>query len=263
MILTVTPMPERFAVRVEVNAAVAGVPVQVEAFPVGREPYAVRFIGAPLGPSVTVDDEQAPFGIPITYRATQTGEPGVVSQTSAPLDVTGSVLTSVVRPGTGLPVRVIEDRPQDWETRSAWFDVIDRRDPLVTITPMRYRAGEWILALNGAAARAQLINVLTTGEPVMLRSSCPEQIDDVICLPLSFSIDPVIASAPQGTRTARVSYQAVTRPIAPFGGTSDWTYAALAARPATTYASVLAEFATYSALFAGPVPAAAPVVIGT
>jgi hypothetical protein len=263
MILTVTPDPDRFAVSVSVTGATPGAAITVEAFPLGRESYTVRFIGAAVGPDAQADDEMAPFGIPITYRATQSGDPGVVSQTAAPLDVSGTVLTSTVRPGTALPVRVSEDRPQEWETRSAWFDVIDRPDPLVTVTPARYRGGEWLLATVGAAERASIVRLLATGEPVMLRASCPEQVDDVICLPLSWFSEPVMPDAPQGTRTMRVTYQAVTRPIAPFSGSQEWTYAVLAARPGTTYATVAAEFATYSALFAGPPAPVAAVVFGS
>lgn len=254
MILTLTPHPDRYSVGVAVTGAAVGERLTVEATPLGRSPYLVRFIGGATGPAVTTEDEQAPFGVPITYTVTGSVTPGVVSETIDGLDVTGSVLSSTVRPGAALPVRVNEDRPQEWEARSVWHDVIDRRDPLVTVSPMRYRSGEWLFAVVGASERATLLALLTTGEPMLLRSSCPERVDDVIALPLSMSMDPVMAGAPEGTRILRITYQAVTRPLAPYAGTEGWTYGQLDAGTAS-YAIVLDDFATYTALYAGP-PAA-------
>jgi hypothetical protein len=261
MALTITATPDRAAFAMAlVVAGAGGAPVTITAEPNGRAPYTVRPIGNSVADPFTVRDHEAPFGIEIRYTATL----GATSATvlAAPLEVAGCVLSDTLRPSSGIGVRLLADHPHDWEARSAWFDVIDRPDPLVTVSPMRYRSGEWQIYARGNSERAALLGVITPGSPVLLRSGVPAAIDDAYALPLSVSESPHLDA--RGGRVFTVRYQAVTRTLGPYVGRGDWTYANLAAYVAT-YADLLPAFATYRDLYAGPptVPAeAAPGVWG-
>jgi hypothetical protein len=246
--ITATPVPAEHAIRLEIaGAGTAG--LTVEATPLGRAPYTVRPIGsaAPTDPYV-LSDFAAPFGVPITYRVTAAGGS---AQAIAQLDVSGCVLSSTRLPSIAAAVRVTRDDPHEWEARSAWFDVIGRPDPLVSTDVMRYRAGDLELYVRGNAARAELLELVTSGDPLLLRTSVPENVDDVILLPLNAREEPLVDN--RGGRLFTIRYQAVTRPLGPYAGLAAWTYADLL-QLVSTYDQLLDDFATYAILALGPVP---------
>lgn len=247
--ITATPDPNRYSIALEVTGS-GGAYVKITAEPVGRAPYTVRPIGTSTADPLRLSDHEAPFGVQIRYTAETSTESSSIL--AAPLEVSGCVLSDTLRPGSSVPVSLLADRPHEWEARSAWFDVIDRRDPLVTVGPMRYRAGEWQFYAFGNTARAALLALLLPGSPLLLRTSNPEVVDDVIGLPLRVAEDPHVSEF--GGRVFTVRYQGVTRTLGPFVGAGDWTYADLADH-APTYAALLPEFVTYRDLYAGPSPA--------
>lgn len=254
--ISATPRPDLFAVALAV--AGAGGVFTVTAYPSGRPSYPVRVVGNPweTDPSPVIDYE-APFGVPITY---QVSAPNGAAVASAQLAVTGCVLSSMVTPGQAVRVAVIGDDPHEWDARSAWFDVIGRRDPLVALDVMRYRSGSWTFYAAGNVARRDLIDLVTTGDPVLLRTSVPERVDDVVALPLRMSESPHVDAG--GGRVFDIDYQAVTRTGGPFAGSLDWTYGALRTQ-VPTYAEVVNTFATYRALRVGPPQAPAQLPAGT
>jgi hypothetical protein len=247
--ITAEPVPARWAVALTVagqgNAAVA-----IEAEPVGRAAYPVRLIGDPSGDPLTADDYEAPFGVPIRYRVYVAGQLAA-SVLAEPVDVGACVLSSTNRPASALPVSIVSALPNEWQTRSTFFDVIGRRDPLVSVDVARYRSGEWGIYVRGNAARAALLELLTPGHPLLMRSGS-EFVDDVIALPLTWVEDPHLDET--GGRVVTVRWQAVTRTLGPYRGLAEWSYAILANDPTLpTYAALLPAFATYRDLYAGPV----------
>jgi hypothetical protein len=246
--ITITPTarPDAFAVDLVVAGA-GGAPLTITAEPVGRDPYTVRAIGDPTADPATIRDHEAPFGVPIRYLVRS--DAGSASALFDGLDVSGVVLSDTLRPGSATRVDLLTDRPHEWEARSAWFDVVDRRDPVVAVGPMRYRAGEWSIYARGNGARRALLDLLLPGAPLLLRSSCPEVVDDAIGLPLRVREEPHVDET--GGRVFTIGYQAVTRTLGPYAGAADWTYVDLAGF-VPTFDEVPAAFATYAALFAGP-----------
>jgi hypothetical protein len=245
--ITATPNLARRSVTLTVTAAVGAFAVTAE--PLGRDAYTVRTFGAPT--SAPFDDLAAPFGIPITYRVIEAGVTTATVRLDS-LDVRGSILSSTVDPSLSIAATIVTDQPHEWQARSAYFDVIARPDPLVAVDVMRYRSGTWAFLARTQTERRDLIALMRTGHPVMLRTSSPTVVDDAIALPLTLTETPLVDET--GARVFTVEYQAVTREQGPYAGTADWTYNVLASTRAT-YAAVLTEFATYSALFTGPVPA--------
>lgn len=245
--ITATARPAVFAVDLTITGA-AGAAFTIEAVPSGRAPYTVRAIGDPTADPALVRDHEPPFGVPIRYTVTTDTETATYLLADG-VDARGCVLSSTMRPASALPVVLLADRPHEWETRSAWFDVIGRRDPLVSVDGMRYRAGDWQLYARGTDARAQLIALLSTGEPLLLRASAPELVDDAIALPMRVTEEPHVDES--GGRVFTVRYQAVTRTLGPYVGLGDWTYADVPLA-AATYSILLDRFATYGELYAGP-----------
>jgi hypothetical protein len=258
--ISATPRPDLFAVALAVTGA--GGVFTVTAYPSGRDPYAVRMVGNPweVDPAPVID-YQAPFGVPIAYQVNAPNGSAIVNTS---LDVSGCVLSSTVNPGEAVRVAVLADNPHEWEARSAWFDVIGRRDPLVAIDVMRYRAGSWSVYAAGNTARRDLIDLVTQGAPVLLRTSVPSRIDDALALPMRMTESPHVDEG--GGRVFDIDYQAVTRPGGPYAGSLDWTYRALLTQ-VPTYAAVPGLFDSYRALRVGPPQAPAtlpgPLRVGT
>jgi hypothetical protein len=253
MALTITARPDApaYAVRLTVTGA-AGAPFTVTAEPVGGTAYAVRLIGDPVTDPADVTDFEAPFGVAIRYTVNVSGVTANVL--ADPLEASGVVLSSTMRAGSARPVTLVADQPHDWTARSAWFDVIGRRDPLVTVDTMRYRSGVWEFRAGNRAARAALLDLIVSGEPLLLRSGCPDDVDDAIALPLRASEDPVVGN--RGPRLFRVEYQAVTRTVGPYAGASAWTFAHVADY-ADTFTDLAAAFVSFRDLSLGPPDAAA------
>jgi hypothetical protein len=175
-------------------------------------------------------DNGPPLNLPLTYYATDSAGTVVAD----PVTVTSAVpLLSSTLYGGVQPVVILSQPPLTWEGRSVWHPVIDRPDPLVSVWPASYPSGTLTLRMADSGVRRALLGLLEAGDPLLLRSTCPDAVDDMVMLPLRWS-DPLVSdSNPTGPRRLVVEYQAVTRPTTWLPG------------PDRTYALVLDQHVTY------------------
>lgn len=222
--------------------------------------YTVRQTGTGSPDPLAVIDYEVPLRTRVYYSVVDSAD-NVATAVLSEVPVDGCVLSSTFSPGNSARVRVVEDAPHSLEARSAWFDVIGRRDPLVSVDVMRYRSGRLTFYVLGNAQRSAVLGLMFPGDPLLLRTSFPERVDDVIFLPLNVDEDPLVDNT--GGRTIAVDYQAVTRPIGPHPGSTVWTYTALEAF-VDTYLEVLSAFPDYASLVLGPLtePVVVPGPIG-
>jgi hypothetical protein len=227
--------------------------VTITATPDRGPAYTVRQTGTGSPPSLVVVDYEVPLRTRVYYSVVDAAD-NVGAVVLDEVAVDGCVLSSTFTPTNSTTVRVVEDAPHSLEARSAWYDVIGRRDPLVSVDVMRYRSGSLSLYVRGNAQRSAVLSLFYPGDPLLLRTSLPERVDDMIFLPLNVDEDPAVDNT--GGRVFSIDYQAVTRPIGPHPGSTVWTYTALASFVAA-YVDVLSAFPTYAALVLGPLTEAA------
>jgi hypothetical protein len=227
--------------------------VTITATPDRGPVYVVRQTGTGSPDPLVVVDYEVPLRTRVYYSVVDSAN-NVATAVLVEVPVDGCVLSSTFTPTNSARVRVVEDAPHSLEARSAWFDVIGRRDPLVSVDVMRYRSGRLTFYVRGNAQRSGVLSLMYPGDPLLLRTSFPERVDDVIFLPLNVDEDPVVDNT--GGRTIAVEYQAVTRPIGPHPGSTLWTYLALEAF-VDTYVEVLSAFPDYASLVLGPLTEAA------
>lgn len=164
-----------------------------------------------------------------------------------------SILTDALYPGAGMRVNVISQKPNTWEARSQWFDILGRQDPLPVIGPLRYRSGTIRLRAVDAEDRAGILDMMASGRPLLLRMAVHDNAaDDVFMLPTRITEDPVLDTYHAGPSVFSVDYQAVTRDIGP-EWTNARTYATLTTESAT-YAALASAWVSYSAAAGGALP---------
>ena len=131
-----------------------------------------------------------------------------------------------------------------------WHPVLDRTDgPVVSIFDAEWREGNMTLALEDRTQRHDLIDLLMAGDPLILRSPCPERVDDLTVLPLEWS-DPYITDGQWGSgQRLQIRYQSVTAEPPAYVPQPEWTYDDVLTAHAT-YTEVLSTYATYTDLLA-------------
>lgn len=207
---------------VELTATGGTAPYTWRAFPTGGEDYTVPATMAVPDGRATVDG-YAPFGRAILYRATDsTGAAGEAMVTLP--DPPGPVLSDALDPNRFVRVPVIDQLPNAWDARSVWFDVLDRRDPFVAVAPLRFRNGELVVRVAGNDERTELMALLATGSPLVLRSPCSDALDDVVMLPSQVREALALTDDKTGPRTVTITYQAVTRDLGPYLPDPEWTW---------------------------------------
>lgn len=196
--------------------------------------WLVRAVPIVTGSSSKHVDSDAHLNSPLyydIYDATNT------KLTVGPLVVASdtSILTDALYPGIGMRVNVISQKPNTWEAKSQWFDILGRRDPLPVIAPLRYRSGTIKLRAVDGEDRAGIVDMLSSGRPLLLRMAVHDMAaDDVFMLVTRVVEDPVLDTYHSGPAVFSIDYQAVTRDIGP-----EWTNA-------RTYATITTESATYA-----------------
>ena len=201
-----------------------------------------------LGDGPTVLDRGVRLNEPVTYFATDDVDLVVAAspvEMAADLPVLAQTMNSAAK-----PVHVDSYRPYSGEGRSVWHPVIGRSDPFVSIFPATYPQGELVLRAADNAERTELIRMMQPGDPLLIRSTCPDRLDTMTFLMLGWN-DPYARDEAQGGPSLiRIRYQRVTEVLAAWTPSPDWTYqAVLDTHP--TYQAVLDAFPTYQALLDG------------
>lgn len=253
MALSITAVPDAATASVRLTITGGTPPYVTDAAPGGDRPdYRVRsqystVTGAP-STRVAVDGD-IPLNTPTQYVATDaTGAQASSAAVTVAHD--GAVLSDATDPGRVLDVVVVSQPPNAWEARSVWWDVLGARAPFASVAPMRFRSGDLVLRAEGRSERAALLELLTTGNPVVLRASTPDTVDDLVALPESLTEELVLSDVPSGPRLLRITYQAISRELGPYAVDPGRTYAAVLSAYAT-YGALLLVFPTYDALRVG------------
>jgi hypothetical protein len=197
----------------------------------------------PLGSAQTIIDRWVPLGVPVSWY--WAGGGGI--QQTAPLtvdDSRGPVLTSAVGSGM-LHVVVVSQPPLRWEARSVAHDILYRPDPVVTVAPARYHSATMRLHLPDTGQRANVRALLARGEPLILRTTCRDAVDDVTFLPLRWTEELVAESRKSGPRWVDIEYQAVMDDPSKYGPLPPWSWAALEAA-VDSWEAVEASWATWA-----------------
>jgi hypothetical protein len=211
--------------------------------------YRVRTAWAISGAAHTGMDGDAPLNNEIRYIITDyTGASVVSGPVTVPSDV--PILSDSTDPTRAIPVTVASQRPNRWQARSVWFDILGSRAPFATVAPMRLREGLIKLWVPDRAARAAMIDLVGAGNPLTLRAVCPDAVDDLILLPASAEEDSVLTDDHAGPVLFGITYQAISRELGPYTADPARTYAQLLTQFAT-YGDVLLAYPTYAALLTG------------
>jgi hypothetical protein len=200
-----------------------------------------------IGTGLDVVDRYAPLNTLLYYIA----QDDTANVVGGPITISSDypVLASSMY-GTSRQVTVVAQQPNSWRARSVWHPVLDRADgPVVSIFEAEWREGTMVLGLADRDERRDLIGILMRGDPLILRATCPDRVDDLTILPLAWS-DPYITDGrlDSGQRL-EVTYQSVTPEPPAYIPPPEWTYGDVLAAHAT-YSEVLATYATYSDLLA-------------
>ena len=235
--VAVSEVPGKYAVRATASGATGTVEwVRDQS---GRQTF--------IGIGTDIVDRMVPLNTAVNYVAID----DVDSAVSAEITVasTRPVIASSMY-GTTHQVTVIAQQPNRWRARSVWHPVLDRTDgPVVSIFDAEWREGNMTLALEDRTQRHDLIDLLMAGDPLILRSPCPERVDDLTVLPLEWS-DPYITDGQWGSgQRLQIRYQSVTAEPPAYMPPPEWTYDDVLTAHAT-YTEVLGVYATYSDLLA-------------
>jgi hypothetical protein len=193
-------------------------------------------------------DRTIPLDEPVTYYATD----DLTLKTAPPLTVPSGglpVLSSTMN-STAYAVTVVSYRPYQGQGASVWHPVIGRSDPLVSIFPALYPAGELVLRVPDNDTRTNLILMLTPGDPLLLRSTCHDRLDTLTFLMTSWEDPYVSPDAQGGPAYLRIRYQRVTDVAPAWQPPPDRTYQTVLTQHAT-YQAVLDTYPSYQALLDG------------
>jgi hypothetical protein len=211
--------------------------------------YTVRSLWSGSSTTRIAVDGDAPLNTAIQYVVTdRNGAQAVSGTVEVPSEL--PILSDATDPTVALPVVVVSQKPNRWQARSVWFDVLGSRAPFVSVAPMRLRAGQLELRAETRSDRAALIDLLGLGNPLTLRAVCPAAVDDLILLPETAEERLTIDTDPAGSTVFAVQYQAVSRELGPYTSDPGRTYAQLPTEHAT-YADMTIAYVDYAALLAG------------
>lgn len=253
MPLTVTPAVDVGTAAVRLSVAGGVPPYVADASPGGDRPdYRVRTAWSSVVGDATARvgiDGSIPLGVPTQYVITDaTG----VQVTSAPVtaDSATPILSDATDPGRAMPVLVVSQKPNQWQARSVWWDILGASAPFASVAPLRFRAGALALRIVGNVERSSLLALLRTGNPLVFRGTCEDAVDDVILLVETVDESLVLDDAPAGATVWALTYQAISRELGPYAVDAGRSYATVKAT-FPTYDAVKATYATYDALRAG------------
>lgn len=242
MALSITPTVNPTTKAVSLLVAGGTPPYVVTASPVGAPDYVLRGGWSGVGASLTTVDGEVRLNVPTQYSATDAASG---SATTSPVTVasTTDVLSDSLDPTRALPVVVQSQDGFEREARTTVWDVLGRDDPAVSTGPMRYPAGDLVLRV-APDDRAALVDLIASGQPLLLRSVSPDAVDDMHIAVRRLRTDLALPEAPAGTRVLTLEVQAITRDLGAYVPSTTRTYTLLTAE-ASSYTDVLVRFATY------------------
>ena len=200
----------------------------------------------PVATGVEVIDRTAPLNQPLVYIA----EDGSTRAEADPVTIaaTAPILGSLLSPET-LPVVVEQYRPLRWEGTSTIHKVLGAHEPYVSVGEAASPSGTLVIRAATGGDRLALVRLLSSGEPMLLRTTCPDRLDTLRFVAAGWE-DPFASDgARQGTSRILVDFQTIAdveAMVFPPG----WNYNALHAAHAT-YNEVKASYATYASVVAG------------
>ena len=208
-----------------------------------------RYAGAntPIGTGTTLWDYTADLNRPYEYVATD----DVSSEVAGPVTIAadGPVLASTTSP-LAKRVTVVDYRPLTMEGRSVWHPVLGRRDPFVTIHPTLYPSGTLRLWAATNTDRVAITELMDGGEPLLLRSTCPDRVDTMTFIVLRGS-DPFAGEGRKhGPAYLELEFQMVSEVAGVAPPAPDRTYQTVV-DDHPTYTDVLDGYATYRGLLDG------------
>ena len=202
-----------------------------------------------VGVGAQVVDRGGPLNVPLQYYAVDDTDLVVAELVTIP--ATRPVLASAMY-SAALPVTVISYRPYRGFGQSSWHPVIGRPDPMVSVFPATYPAGDLVLYVGRNDDRLAVIDLLQAGDPLLLRSTEPERLDDMTFLMTEWG-DPFHDKDTRGGPSRiEIKFQRVTE-VSMAWTPPPRTYADVLAE-ADTYAGLWAMYPTYQALLDGLVP---------
>lgn len=254
MALTITTTADPYSYVMRLYVAGGTPPYTVSAQPSGGRPaYTVRSPQTTVSGDATARnlvDGQIPLGTVATiYRVTDAAG-ATVDSAAVSIPAALPVLSDALDPGRFVTLTVVSQKPNHWAPRTVWFDVLGRRDPTVAIGPMRLRDGTLVLRYGADVTRRQVIDLLTPGDPMLLRTPCPNAVDDVTFVVTDLAESLALEDAPAGPTVFTLTYQGVTGDLGPFTGDPSRTYATVAGE-STQYAELPLKFVDYASLAAG------------
>jgi hypothetical protein len=121
----------------------------------------------------SIEDREAPFGVPVTYRLAVTFRDSTkASATSEPVVITGTrgcVLTSTMT-GQTIPIALKSWDEREREARQSVMAVMNRPDPVVVSDVHSTASGTWVILTYTRADLDNLYTVLLGARLVLLRS---------------------------------------------------------------------------------------------
>lgn len=128
--------------------------------------------GQALDGDVLVDDYEAPFGVPVTWRL----HPAGVTATGT-LDVRTPWLTHPTDPTLGGPAGLVDDDDWQWNAPGTVHDLLGSEWPIVVYQARTVHTG--LLRLTSSwADRAGIERLLRPGSPLLLRTPPGCDVDD-------------------------------------------------------------------------------------
>ncbi len=160
-----------------------------------------------VGDGSLVWDYGADLNRPYTYIAADDNGTAVTQQITIAASI--PVLSSTTSP-IAYPVTVVEYRPLRGQGMTRWHPVLGRSDPFVTIHPALYPSGRLRVLAPTHVVRIQLLQLLAGGEPLLLRTTCPERVDTMTFVVTSWE-DPFLSQgARSGPATIDIEFQRIT-----------------------------------------------------
>lgn len=253
MSVTVTATVDPATASVRLTASGGVPPYVADASPGGDRPdYRVRTSWSSVVGDTTARigiDGALPLDVPTQYVITdatgaQVASDAVTVTSSSPL------LSDATDPGRVVAVHVHAQKPNRWDARSVWWDVLGAQAPFASVAPMRPRSGPLVLRVSGNVERADLIRLLAPGNPLVFRGSCPDAVDDVVLLVESVEEALILDDHPSGPSLWTITYQAISRELGPYAVDASRTWQTVEDTFAT-WADVLATYSTWEALRVG------------
>lgn len=119
----------------------------------------------------TVDDYEAPFGVPLTYEIDG-------QSATTQLDVSGAWITHPTLPDLALQVTVESDDEWEWRAPGTAHQIIGSEWPVVTFNTRTEHRGD-LLIITPYSEQQAVRDLLVTGSPLLLRTPPACSVDDM------------------------------------------------------------------------------------